>query len=285
MTVNSFFRGISQPDRYCREGVSPLLAGRGFRIARCRLPVHFAGLLGLRQPEQIRDFYRMLRRYSVRLLLRDLIIRGDDAELEQLCHYCSRAGASRILEDLAHLQLVENNGDVYRFKKHEDLRTGDLLEWYVAALLTLEFEIPALGNVSLRGGAAGGDYDVLGRWLDKLLFIEVKSAPPRGIHNPEIAEFLSRIRNIMPEIAVFLVDTHLRMKDKIVLMFEEELIRHNGIGSLRELPVQRVAEQIFHLNHTIYMMNSKRDLKSNFTVVFRDYLKYHIPGTGQIFRE
>ncbi|NIT99503.1 MAG: hypothetical protein GWN01_00720, partial [Nitrosopumilaceae archaeon] len=70
---------------------------------------------------------------------------------------------------------------------------------------------------------AGGDFDVLASWLGKLLYIESKSAPPKGIHNPEISAFLERVQNTKPDLAIFINDTHLRVKDKIVLMFEEEL--------------------------------------------------------------
>ena len=56
-----------------------------------------------------------------------------------------------------------------------------------------------------------------------MVYVEIKSSPPRGIERGEIGSFLARITDLLPDIAFLFNDTQLRMKDKIVLMFEEEL--------------------------------------------------------------
>ncbi len=258
--------------------VRPLLRGRGFKLAGYEEICPVLNIAPLTDdPAKTYRFYRLLQRYSVRLLFYDLFNHPDGAALEQLLHYCSAESARKILQEFSDLGLVTSEKDRYFLRVPENLQMGDLLEWLSATILNIEFQTPAIFHVSLRGNRVGGDFDVLANWLGRLLYLEVKSAPPRGIHNPEIGEFLQRVIELKPDIAIFLDDTHLRVKDKIVLMFEEELIKRKGIASLKNMPIQRVQEQIFHLNHYLYILNSKREIKSNFRIVFRDYLLYNLP--------
>lgn len=259
------------------SAVRVLLAGRGYASVKYTPVTALPEALHLSLPEKRRFFYRVMQRYAARLIFHDLSLHPRGATVSQLLHYASERSTREILTVFQNLGLVRMIEDRFQFTFSQTLRIGDFLEWLVATVLQREFSVPAITNVSLQGSKTGGDYDVLGNWLGKLVFVEVKSAPPKGIHNPEIAGFLDRIRDILPDIAVFLVDTHLRVRDKIVLMFEEELIKANGIGSLRKMPINKIHEQVFQLNHFVYIMNSKRALKSNFRIVFRDYLRYNSP--------
>ena len=65
----------------------------------------------------------------------------------------------------------------------------------------------------------GGDYDVLGRLDGALVYLEVKSSPPKQVYDSEVRAFLDRVEDLAPDLAVFLMDTELRMKDKLVPMF------------------------------------------------------------------
>jgi hypothetical protein len=62
------------------------------------------------------------------------------------------------------------------------------------------------------------------------------------------------------------------MKDKIVLMLEEELYERFGTSSRTKFPIERLVDELFHINHRIYIVNSKRDAIANFTLCFRDFL-------------
>jgi hypothetical protein len=267
--------GFMKMDDLSTDRVLRLIRGRGLQPAQYSKSAEFLKNIGIEQSPTIENFYRLMKRYSVRLLLHDLLAIHQGAKLPDLLNYCSETSARNILKKLAKIGLVINHGDEFNLQIPKNIRAGDLLEWFVASCLRREFGVSAIFNTSLRGGKAGGDYDVLGEWIGKLLLIEAKSAPPKGIHNAEISGFLQRIISLMPDIAIFINDTHLRVKDKIVLMFEEEMIQMKGIESLKEIPVQRVSEQIFHLKHYIYIMNSKRGIRANLTEVFRDYLQHH----------
>ncbi len=253
-----------------------MLAPRGLQPVKFEHPEQLFSLLGLQDAKAQQRFYHLMQKYSFRLMLHDLLQEPHGIkQVAELSHYASQERVREMLQELQHIGMVEAQGNGFRLRNATVPRIGDVLELYVGCLLRREFGMESFSSVSLAGGDAGGDYDVLADWQGRLVFVETKSAPPKGIHNPEIAAFLQRVKALLPHLAIFLNDTHLRVKDKIVLMFEEELIRLKGIHTLHSQPIERVQDQIFHLHHFIYIINSRHGLVHNFAVVFRDYLRYH----------
>ncbi len=87
-----------------------------------------------------------------------------------------------------------------------------------------------------------------------LVYMEVKSSPPKNIEGDEVHAFLARLKDLLPHLALFFVDTELRLKDKIVPFFETELLalgfRDNGIPSCH--PEDRRGN-LFHLPENLYI--------------------------------
>ena len=101
-----------------------------------------------------------------------------------------------------------------------------------------------------------------------------KSSPPKGIEQNEIDSFYSRIDELLPEVAILFNDTQLRMKDKLVVMFEEDLKKRYGRKSKTLFPVSRLVEELFHVRNRIFIVNSKRDIFENFSICLKHYLRY-----------
>jgi hypothetical protein len=59
-------------------------------------------------------------------------------------------------------------------------------------------------------------------------------------------------------------------------MFEEELERKYGEESKNLHPVERLMEELFHVRHRIFIVNSKKDVAENFHVCLRDYLQHGV---------
>ena len=57
----------------------------------------------------------------------------------------------------------------------------------------------------------------------RLVLVEVKSSPPKHVTVDVLVQFFRRIEALGPAMAVFLEDTHLRLEDKIVPMFQEAI--------------------------------------------------------------
>jgi hypothetical protein len=64
------------------------------------------------------------------------------------------------------------------------------------------------------------------------------------------------------------------MKDKLVVMFEEELERRYGRESRALYPVERLIGELFHVQNYIFIVNSKKDVVENFQSCLRNYLRY-----------
>lgn len=221
------------------------------------------------------QFYEMMKKYSFRLVLRDIIKHHDRFQIKDLTHYCSPKVVKGYCDRLFEMGVIEKNGrGTYHTRVSSLYSFGPTLEWFIAEMFKREFASPALYGVSVKKTPSGGDYDVIASWNQRLLYVEVKSSPPKGVELSEISTFFSRLEDLLPEVAILFNDTQLRMKDKLVVLFEEELERRYGEESKRIHPVERLVEELFHIQHRIFIVNSKKDVVENFRICLKHYLQF-----------
>jgi len=236
-------------------GLEVFLKRRGFTIYK-REPTE-----DLLIPDQqfLDEYYEMLHKYSFRLFLRDVIKHQDLFTLEQVTRYAAPRVTRGYLDKLCAINMLNRRAGGYSLKKRPIKSFGVTLEWYVAEVFKREFGSEAVWGVKFKRPKVGGDYDVLARFETMLLYCEVKSSPPKQIYDSELAAFLDRVEDLGPEIAVFFMDTELRMKDKIVPLFEAELARRRDPSP----PVTRMVREVFHINNRIFIMNAKESIVQN----------------------
>lgn len=224
------------------------------------LPVNRDPTIGL-------SYYRYLGRYSFRLFLRDLIHKKEGDDWRLISRYCSQKTAKSFIRFLHQAGLVElaQDGFSYRYTGPSVRSFGATLEWYVAEVMRREFLAPTLFGVKFSETLHGGDYDVLSILQGRLVYIEVKSSPPRGVEKPMVEAFIERLGDLSPDMAIFLVDTELRMSDKIVVLFEE---------ATGERP-ERMVKELFRLD-SIYIINTKKSISAN----IRRCLKHFFTNCG-----
>jgi hypothetical protein len=258
---------LREGQRAFRDPVEALLGQRG-------LPILAHGDLSrtLLPPGGKEYFYQLMRRYSFRLFLRDLIQFPEGADLGALTRYCSSQTVHAYLRDLDAMGVLTlGPGQTYQLLSKRIRSFGPTLEWYVSEILQREFMAPTLFSVRLQHTRFGGDYDVIAIVNGLLVYVEAKSSPPRGVELPAVCAFLNRIQDLQPQMAVFLVDTELRMKDKIVPLFEEALA--TDVKPSRPYEVVRLVNEIFHIQHGVYLVNSRKGIYSNLRFCFRDFLR------------
>jgi hypothetical protein len=219
--------------------------------------------------------YEVMKKYSFRLVLRDMIKFQDRFRIQELTRYCS----SKVVKGYCNLlceigAIVKDGRGKYRTRVSPLYSFGPTLEWFVAEMFKREFASPAIYGVSVKNTPSGGDYDVMASWNQRLVYVEVKSSPPKGIEQNEISTFFSRMDDILPDVAFLFNDTQLRMKDKLVVMFEEELERRYGGESKTLCPVERIFEELFHVQNHIFIVNSKKDVVENFQICLKHYLRH-----------
>ena len=226
-------------------------------------------------PFQKSRFYKVMKKYSFRLVLRDMIKYQDRFRIQDLTHYCSPKVVQGYCNLLCEMGIVLKNGRaIYRTRISPLYSFGPTLEWFIAEMFKREFASPAIYGVSVKQTPSGGDYDVMASWNNRLVYAEVKSSPPKGIELNEVTTFFSRIEDLLPELAFLFNDTQLRMKDKLVVLFEKELERRYGRESKNLFPVERLIAELFHVQNRIFIVNSKKDVAENFQICLKHYLQY-----------
>jgi hypothetical protein len=263
-----------------REGFSELkgvLRRRGLDLFRQNPTQHLYFPTGF-SPEKKEKFYELFKKYSFRLFLREILLRKGVFRISEVVRFSTPDTGRKYIHVLMELGLVEALGDSqYRLCHPPPPSLGPTLEWFMAEVLRREFSCPALYGLRCRGGRYGGDYDVVALLEGSLLYLEVKSSPPKNIEGDEIHAFLARLKDLIPHLALFFVDTELRLKDKIVSFFETELfalgLRDNG----NPPRIQKIGDEIFFAPPRVYILGSKRSIVKNLGVCFHHHFTHPHP--------
>lgn len=235
--------------------LSVLLKLRGFKIYK-REP---SDDLLLPEKQYLDSFYEMLRKYSFRLFLRDVIKHQDFFSIEQVTRYATSAVTAEYTGYLKEIGLIILVRDGFRLVPGPMKSFGETLEWFVAETFKKEFATEAIWGIRFKRPKVGGDYDLIAKVDGSILYMEIKSSPPKQIYQNEITAFFDRVADLSPEISIFFVDTELRMKDKIVPMFEEEC-RKRADGSPEFV---RMEKELFQIQNKVFIINAKDSIASN----------------------
>jgi hypothetical protein len=198
--------------------------------------------------------YALLHHYSYRLFLRDVLKHPDALAPATLARYVSRDVAARYLRFLTAAGLVSRA----RLRDPRIVSFGGTLEWYVAEVLARELGCDVAHGLRIARAAHGGDYDVVACAEGAVIYAETKSAPPRQIVQGEVGAFLDRVDTLRPDVALFVVDTTLRMQDKLVPMFAAE-VETRGLG----WQPSRLARETWRVGPEVYLVNADPDLVRN----------------------
>ncbi|MFN3478793.1 MAG: hypothetical protein ACK415_00260 [Thermodesulfovibrionales bacterium] len=237
----------------------------------------------------IDDYYRLLHKYSFRLFLRDVIKHQDGFTMRDVTRYATTEVTEDYINVLLDFSLIEKTSvrqahDVeerYRLIKRPIKSFGPTLEWFMAETLKREFEADTIWGVRFKRPVVGGDYDLISKINGSILYMEIKSSPPKQIYDREVAAFLNRITDLKPEIAIFFMDTELRMKDKIVPMFEDEFKKRSAearsaiLSQPDKIEIKRIEKELFQIEGKIFIINAKESIVNNLERILSFYFKGH----------
>lgn len=245
--------------------VHAMLKRRGFEVLLHNPAQYLFFPPGLDEPIED-EIYGMLKKYSFRIFIRDVIKNRKAFGADDLTKYSTRQWVESHIDFLIERGVIlETVPGRYQLKAEPVFSFGDTLEWFVANIFEREFLSPALWGVRLSGADAGGDYDVISSVEGELVYVEVKSSPPKNIEESEVAAFLKRVTALSPSMAIFLEDTRLRMLDKIIPLFE-------GLLKGKDLKVMRLKEDTFSIEDKVFITNSKPDIMDNIGACIKRYL-------------
>ena len=242
-----------------------LLKVRGFRIYR-KEPSED---LLLPKKEFLESYFEMMKKYSFRLFLREVIKHQEFFKLENVTRYATQEVTKDYVEYMIKTDLVEKLPDGFRLTIGPIKSFGETLEWFLSKVFKVEFAAEAIWGIRFKRPRVGGDYDLIAKVDGKILYMEIKSSPPKQIYQKEITAFFDRLSDLLPGIGIFFVDTELRMKDKIVLMFEEELkVRYGSPPK-----IIRMEKELFQIDDKIFIINAKDSIAANLEKVLSWYFR------------
>jgi hypothetical protein len=234
-----------------------MLARRGLRPGQARLDVPF--------PEDLEEdiagrLSGLLDHYAFRLFLRGAILHPEGFAPGEATRYLKRAPARAFAEALVELGLAKRKPRGHYQLLWAATSFGGTLEWYVARELARRFGFDVAAGVRFHARGIGGDLDVVAAAEGKLAYLELKSSPPKNLAAREVVAFFDRVTMLRPDVTLFVVDTALRLSDKVLPMLVAEL-QHRLGGSA--IAPRRIERDLWALTPHLYAVNARADLMAN----------------------
>jgi hypothetical protein len=233
-----------------------MLARRGLHPQSSEGNLPFPPQLDEQTADSITD---CLGHYAFRLFLRGAIQKSEGFLPSATTRYLTKSQSTGYAEALVGLGLAERISRGRYRMKWAARSFGGTLEWYVGRELKRRYGFDVATGVRLHVRGGGGDLDVVAAAEGKLIYVELKSSPPKNLSERETAAFWERLNLLRPDVSLFVVDTALRLSDKVVPMHVREL-RRRGYGACRPT---RIAAQLWALTPHVYVVNGSRDLMAN----------------------
>jgi hypothetical protein len=234
-----------------------VLARRGFRPAKARLDVPFPEEL---EGETAKRLAELLGHYGFRLFLRGAIQNAEGFAPEEATQYLERAQSKACAESLVRLDLAKRLPRGRYQLVWAAKSFGGTLEWYVARELERRFGFDVAAGVRFHARGVGGDLDVVAAAEGKLVYLELKSSPPKNLSVREVVAFFDRLYLLRPDLTLFVVDTALRLSDKVLPMLVTELEHRRGETKLAP---RRIERELWALTPHLYAVNGRPDLIAN----------------------
>ncbi len=95
-----------------------------------------------------------------------------------------------------------------------DCDLGVTFEWFIAEVIKRELSGIASFGVHIKELSNGGDFDVIGRLEDVVLYVECKAGSLGNITRAKISEFIERDGELSPDLTLLVVDSEYISKSK-----------------------------------------------------------------------
>jgi hypothetical protein len=204
-----------------------------------------------------------LSHYAFRLFLRGAMLAAQPFRPAEATRYVGSGEAERMAAELVRLGLAARAGRGRYRLTHPAANFGGTLEWWVGRELAVRLSAEVATGIRSGSRGVGGDLDVVLALEGKLVYVELKSSPPKHVSREELRAFAARVRALRPHLAVLAVDTALRLRDKVL----PDLVRILP-GAV---PVRLLREN-FRVAPHLYAVNARQDLIENLCLAIADGL-------------
>jgi len=237
-----------------------MLVRRGLRPRLARPDLPFPRDLDGAAADRVAE---RLGHYGFRLFLRGAILARGPFRPEDATRYLDAAHAELAAGQLVELGLAERLPDGRLRLLHPPRSFGATLEWWVARELARRLALDVASGVRSGAPGVGGDLDVVLAAEGKLVYLELKSGPPKHLMPAEVSAFMKRLRALRPHLSIFALDTALRLSDKVLPMLSEAA----GAGAPR-----RLRRDVWRVAPGLYAASARQDLVENLCLAVADGL-------------
>ncbi len=244
-----------------------MLARRGLAPRPARADLPFPPGLGGAASDRLAE---RLGHYAFRLFLRGAILRRGPFRPSEATRYLTPEQARRMAEELRELGLAARAGPGRYRLVHPARSFGGTLEWWLGRELAGRLGLDVAAGIRSGAPGVGGDLDLVAAAEGKLFYLELKSSPPKHVSQGEVTSFLRRVRALRPDMALFVVDTALRLSDRVLPLFARAL----GPGAPAP---RRVVRETWALAPRLYAVNARQDLVDNLRRSIADGLREASP--------
>jgi hypothetical protein len=220
-------------------------------------------------------FYEHMKSFTYRKVLRRIgkhdmidrnILHSEFADLTE-------SGLDGKLTQMKADGVVDMDGERYGLPNGKDYGTS--FEWFVAEVFRREMSGVASFGVKLLTLKTGGDYDVIARLEDLLVFAECKTG---SFDARDIELFVRRSDELVPDLALFVLDSNGLPND-----FDKRCyaVDRPGLGFRSKLVARRrraAGRGLFHeLNARSYVVTSEGKLVKNIILAVNHYVRFIRP--------
>ena len=221
-------------------------------------------------------FYNLMSKDSNRVILKKICTQKERFFNSELYERWDRERVDELLEELKLLKIIKKNQDESFSLTNIKAKFSENFEWYIAELFKNELYCTADWGVHIEEAPSGGDYDVLARVENDIIYVECKAKAPSNIDEKEFLDFLKRDEFLRSYISIFLIDSTDSIEPieklfNIIALKIKELISKHGIEFLMGEPpyTERLDDLFFHFQSRLFVVNSKKPILETFKLCLR----------------
>lgn len=229
-------------------------------------------------------FFGLMNIQSNRSILKKMCSLKCSFTQEELAANWGPKKVEALITELCNLRVLSQRAMGKFELANKEARFGENLEWYVAELFKRKLFATSDWGVKIKEAPCGGDYDVLARLENEIVYVECKAKNPRSVKESELLNFLKRDEFLRPYISIFFVDSTDNVDpveeglNKIGGKIGDVKATHNIENTFGKPPyIEDVSSNVRHFQHRLFPVNSKKPVLETFKLCLR-----HRHRTGEL---
>jgi len=157
------------------------------------------------------DFYEEFKSFSFRQVLRSIYDSDCGLSKDDLLQKFGNLSDSFLDEKLDFMLQTGCVSKQPNTGKHlgcKDRNFGRTFEWFISEIMKREMCGIAASGIKILNLKCGGDFDVIARLEDLLVYIECKSGSIFNISESDLTNFIDRYQELAPSLSICLFDTN-----------------------------------------------------------------------------